>query len=88
MSRKDIASDPEAMHQEEIRRKSKANLRKLDGIQESESASDDIGFRRPRKEELQLNQYEQVISTELIAPEDITVSFDGTSAKAQELEAT
>jgi len=83
MSRRDIGSDPEAMHQEEIRRKSKANLRRLDGRPESENASEDTGFRRPRKEELQLNQYEQVISTELIAPEDIAITFDGKLTNAQ-----
>lgn len=31
--------------------------------------------RRPRKEELQLNQYEQVILQDLVFPEDIPVSF-------------
>jgi len=33
--------------------------------------------RRSRKEDLVLNQYEQVIASEVIAPEDISVSFDG-----------
>lgn len=33
--------------------------------------------RRSRKEDLVLNQYEQVIASEVIAPEDIAVSFDG-----------
>ena len=33
--------------------------------------------RRSRKEDLVLNQYEQIIASEVIAPEDISVSFDG-----------
>ena len=32
--------------------------------------------RRPRKEELVLSQYEQIIASEVIAPEDIAVKFD------------
>lgn len=36
--------------------------------------------RRPRKEELVLNQYEQTIASEVIAPEDIAVKFDGKAA--------
>ena len=32
---------------------------------------------RSRKEELVLNQYEQVIASEVIAPEDIPLRFDG-----------
>ena len=33
--------------------------------------------RRQRKEDLILNQYEQSIATEVVAPEDISVGFDG-----------
>ena len=32
---------------------------------------------RSRKEDLVLNQYEQVIAAEVVAPEDIPVRFDG-----------
>ncbi|MCJ1479446.1 hypothetical protein MMC13_008132 [Lambiella insularis] len=32
--------------------------------------------RRPRKEDLVLNQYEQIIASEVIAPEDIPVTFE------------
>ena len=33
--------------------------------------------RRSRKENLVLNQYEQTIASEVVAPEDIAVSFNG-----------
>ena len=47
-----------------------------------EKADDDSteygdGARRPRKEDLVLNQYEQTIASEVVAPEDIAVKFDG-----------
>lgn len=38
--------------------------------------------RRSRKEDLVLNQYEQVIASEVIAPEDIALSFDGLQTPA------
>ena len=44
----------------------------------------DYGFevnapRQARKEDLVLNQYEQTIASEVIAPEDIALKFDGRS---------
>ena len=33
--------------------------------------------RRPRKEDLVLNQYEQMIAMDVVAPNDIPVSFEG-----------
>ena len=41
------------------------------------SAEYDERFRRPRKEDLVLNQYEQTIATEVVAPDDIAVKFNG-----------
>jgi hypothetical protein len=35
------------------------------------------GDHRIRKEDLVLNQYEQIIASEVIAPEDIPVNFNG-----------
>jgi hypothetical protein len=51
-------------------------LRRLD---ESYADSEAVtgGRRRFRIEDLALNQYEQTIATEVIAPEDIRVSFNG-----------
>jgi ATPase family AAA domain-containing protein 1 len=34
-------------------------------------------LRQPRKEDLVLNQYEQTIASEVVAPDDIAVRFDG-----------
>ena len=39
--------------------------------------TEDGTYQRSRKEDLVLNQYEQVIASEVIAPEDIPVRFDG-----------
>ena len=57
-----------------------AVLQKLDERERiKDLASGDLGApQRSRKEDLVLNQYEQVIASEVIAPEDIPVSFDGT----------
>ena len=71
---------------EQAQRKSAAAavLRRLDKEQdESEEEEDDapsgIGKRqRPRKEDLILTEYEQMIAMEVVAPEDIPVAFDGT----------
>lgn len=38
---------------------------------------------RARKEELILNQYEQTIAAEVVAPEDIAVGFEGTTFEAK-----
>ena len=41
------------------------------------SSTEDGTPHRSRKEDLVLNQYEQAIAAEVIAPEDIPVRFDG-----------
>ncbi|OJJ95895.1 hypothetical protein ASPACDRAFT_126165 [Aspergillus aculeatus ATCC 16872] len=71
--------DPESQKKEEQRRKSAAILRKLDGGDESDEGSP----RRERKEksrskrgDLTLNQYEQAIAMDVVAPDDIHVSFE------------
>ena len=45
--------------------------------QDDEIKTDDGRGRRPRKEDLELNQYEQMIAMDVVAPEDIAVMFDG-----------
>lgn len=66
---------------EDTRRKASAAavLQRLDNRdREREESPDDGGSpRRQRKEDLVLNQYEQVIAAKVIAPEDIPVTFDG-----------
>ena len=80
--------DPEGQKKEEQRRKSAAILRRLDGADDSD---DELGGgggsgsggggggrreRRPKKVDLVLNQYEQAIAMDVVAPSDIPVSFD------------
>jgi hypothetical protein len=54
-----------------VKKKSDAILRRLDA---NGGASTTGG---EKKEKLVLNSYEQTILTEVVAPEDIHVSFDG-----------
>ena len=65
---------------EQAHRKSAAAavLRRLDGPEiEGGHKCEDGKSHRTRKEDLELNQYEQMIAMEVIAPEDIPVSFNG-----------
>ncbi len=72
--------DPDARASEEAQIKTSAILKRLDwrngGDGEKEDGGEQ-GDRRPRKEDLKLNQYEHVIASELVSPEDIPVSFEG-----------
>ncbi|KAI9774782.1 MAG: hypothetical protein M1835_005981 [Candelina submexicana] len=70
-------SDPEAIQIEEKRKKSAAVLRRLDGRNKEDSESEDGEGRRNRKEDLVLTQYEQTIALDLVAPEDIPITFEG-----------
>ncbi|KAK6353238.1 hypothetical protein TWF696_005216 [Orbilia brochopaga] len=63
--------DPEADQKEENRKKSSAILRRLD------NADLDGGTKRDvKRADLVLNPYEQTIAMEVVAPEDIKVSFE------------
>ncbi|KAF2243005.1 AAA-domain-containing protein [Trematosphaeria pertusa] len=80
--------DPEAQQKEEARQKASAANRKLDAILANKSRRDydsdsedeeEYGgkrWRRPRIEDLNLNAYEQTIAMEVVAPEEIPVTFD------------
>lgn len=81
--------DPDAQQKEEAKRKASAANRKLGAILSNkardayDSDSDDEQDRRrrgdrPRIEDLNLSAYEQTIAMEVVAPEEIPVSFDGT----------
>jgi ATPase family AAA domain-containing protein 1 len=70
-----INFDPESEQKEQARRKSAAILRRLDEPIDSDDDTQDAR-RRPRKEDLVLSQYEQAIAMDVIAPDDIPVSFD------------
>ena len=65
---------------EQVNRKAAAAavLRRLDsGPQDQQPPGDEGKRRRPRKEDLALNQYEQTIAMDVVAPEDIAVAFGG-----------
>ncbi|KZF25463.1 ATPase family AAA domain-containing protein [Xylona heveae TC161] len=71
--------DPESDQKEEAKRKAAAStaaLRRLDGPSKEKSRSNEEEARRPRKEDLVLNQYEQTIAMDLVAPDDIAVTFE------------
>ncbi|KAL4759711.1 protein-degrading AAA family ATPase MSP1 [Aspergillus foveolatus] len=65
--------DPDRQKKEEQQRKSAAILRKLDGNLEENTSGESGG--KTRKGDLVLNQYEQAIAMDVVAPEDIPVSF-------------
>lgn len=75
--------DPDAASKEEARQKSIAANRKLKGIlarQEEDDDDDeeqDTIKQRLHREELVLTPYEQSIAMEVVAPEEIPVSFEG-----------
>lgn len=67
--------DPEAEQKEQSRIQSAEILRRLDEPQNNQlTRSSDPS--RPRREQLRLTQYEEVILQELVFPEDISVSFE------------
>lgn len=68
---------------EQATRKSAAAavLRRLDTQEHGEEdVNTDGRSRRSRKEDLVLNQYEQMVAMDVVAPEDIPVTFEGTSS--------
>ena len=73
LNRLDLENDKES-----IARKSAAAavLRRLDP-HEADTKDEHGGQRRSRKEDLVLNQYEQMVAMDVVAPEDIPVAFDG-----------
>lgn len=77
------AADPEKEQHEQARVRAAANLRRIDRLRGDSDSDDDESERggknvhRPRKEDLELDQYENQIAMELVAPEDIPVGFEG-----------
>ncbi|POR36651.1 Protein MSP1 [Tolypocladium paradoxum] len=75
-------ADPDKEKHEQARRQAKAHLERLNRRRRSdEDADDESGGSRKglRVEELVLNEYENLIALEMVAPEDIHVGFDGES---------
>lgn len=84
--------DPEGATKAEAQQKAEAARKKLEGIltsrrrrsrhgsdastEETESTAHPWGHDRPALQDLQLTSYEQTIAMEVVAPEDIPVTFD------------
>ncbi|KAI1116829.1 P-loop containing nucleoside triphosphate hydrolase protein [Nemania sp. NC0429] len=73
-------ADPDKEKHEQARIKAKANLSRLRKQQDfDETTGDDFGNgdqKGPRVEDLALNEYENMVALEVVAPEDISVGFD------------
>ncbi|KAF7534979.1 hypothetical protein G7054_g5762 [Neopestalotiopsis clavispora] len=74
-------ADPEKEKHEQARIKAKANLQRLQKSRQLENGdefdeSGDGTRSGPRIEDLQLNEYENMVALEVVAPEDIPVGFD------------
>ena len=65
--------------QESVQKQSAAAavLRKLDRSTDDDEEKRDGRSPRSRKEDLVLNQYEQMVAMDVVAPEDIPVTFEG-----------
>ncbi|KAI0478768.1 AAA-domain-containing protein [Xylariaceae sp. FL0804] len=73
-------ADPDKEKHEQARIKAKANLSRLQKSREYEGGahddSTDSERKGPRIEDLVLNEYENLVAMEVVAPEDIPVGFD------------
>ena len=77
-----LLSRLESEDKEQVAQRSAAAavLRRLDKPEEEEEETNTAQNgrpRRPRKEDMVLNHYEQMIAMDVVAPEDIPVSFEG-----------
>lgn len=75
LGRLDIGEDEERSSRKAA---ATAILRRLDNGDDTKRDNSSDNNRRQRKEDLVLNQYEQRVALDVVAPEDIPVSFDGT----------
>lgn len=73
-----LGNDPEKEQHEKARVKAAAILQRLQRSLDDPDGEDSGGRPpRARKEELELDQYENRIAMEVVAPEDIPVGFTG-----------
>ena len=77
-------ADPDKEKHEQARIRAKANLSRLkksrqNGERDGEFGDDSANGegRGPAVEDLALNEYESMVALEVVAPEDISVGFDG-----------
>ncbi|KAM3474043.1 hypothetical protein MY8738_008064 [Beauveria namnaoensis] len=70
-------ADPDKEKHDQARQKAKAHLERINRRRQHEvgEGSDDFGD-APRAEELVLNEYENLVALEMVAPEDIHVGFN------------
>jgi ATPase family AAA domain-containing protein 1 len=76
------SADPEKEQLELAKTKAAANLRRLkkendDSDRESDGGGKRLMSKGVRKQDLALNQYENQIALDVVAPEDIPVGFEG-----------
>jgi hypothetical protein len=82
------SADPEKEQLELAKTKAAANLRRLkkendDSDRESDSGGKKSMSKGIRKQDLALNQYENQIALDVVAPEDIPVGFEGNIEEAR-----
>jgi ATPase family AAA domain-containing protein 1 len=74
-------ADPDKEKHEQARIRAEANLSRIRKSRENNGVDgDDSGNsdrKGPRIEDLALNEYENMVALEVVAPEDIPVGFDG-----------
>jgi hypothetical protein len=73
-------ADPDKEKHEQARRQAKAHLERLNrrrNINNSEGGDSGDAKEAQRVEDLVLNEYENLVALEMVAPEDIHVGFDG-----------
>ena len=75
-----VISDPEREKHEQASVRAKAHLERLQREKDrrrggADGANDESG--NPRVEDLTLNQYENVVAMDMVAPQDIHVGFEG-----------
>lgn len=75
-------ADPDKEKHEQARRQAKAHLERLNRRRNIDANGEDEngdGKNIQRIEDLVLNEYENLVALEMVAPEDIHVGFDGKS---------
>lgn len=75
-----VIADPEREKHEQASLRAKAHLERLQREKDrrrSGDGSDDTAQRGPRVEDLTLNQYENIVAMDMVAPQDIHVGFNG-----------
>lgn len=74
-----VISDPEREKHEQASSRAKAHLERLQREKDRRRGGADAGDdqdRTPRVEELALNQYENIVAMDMVAPQDIHVDFE------------